>query len=186
MLLSEWVNQETKAAIPIHITLKGTGMDTTQHNSNDALAQNARQEVLLRFCKISKEAIIPKYATKEAAGFDFHALESCVIKARMHALVRTGLCMEIAPGYEIQVRSRSGLALKHKIIVLNTPGTIDSDYRGELQVILANFGENDFHIQAGDRIAQGIVQALPQVRIIEVDSLNETERGSNGFGSTGV
>ncbi len=142
--------------------------------------------VVLQFCKIHANAIIPKFATKEAAGFDFHALESYTIGAGKHALIRTGLCMEIAAGYEIQVRSRSGLALKHRIMVLNSPGTIDSDYRGELQIILANFGEQDFIVRAGDRIAQGVVHALPKVEIIEVRQINETERATKGFGSTGI
>ncbi len=146
---------------------------------------NRVDSVILKFCKVSEDAIIPKYATDGAAGFDFHALESCIIKSGSHALIRTGLCMEIEKGYEIQVRSRSGLALKHKVVVLNSPGTIDSDYRGELQVILANFGD-DFEIKKGDRIAQGIVHRLPHVKIVETNKLDETIRGKNGFGSTGL
>ena len=145
-----------------------------------------KHAITLQFKKLHENAIIPQFATAESAGFDVHALESCVLKASSHALIRTGLCMQIDKGYEIQVRSRSGLALKHKIIVLNSPGTIDSDYRGELQIILANFSTQDFVINAGDRIAQGVVSALPQVNIIEVAQVNETERNTNGFGSTGV
>ena len=145
-----------------------------------------KHAITLQFKKLHENAIIPQFATAESAGFDFHALESCLLKANSHALIRTGLCMQIDKGYEIQVRSRSGLALKHKIMVLNAPGTIDSDYRGELQIILANFGTQDFVINAGDRIAQGVVNALPQVNIIEVAEVNETERNTNGFGSTGV
>lgn len=145
-----------------------------------------KHAITLQFKKLHENAIIPQFATAESAGFDFHALESCLLKADSHALIRTGLCMQIDKGYEIQVRSRSGLALKHKIMVLNSPGTIDSDYRGELQIILANFSTQDFVINAGDRIAQGVVSALPQVNIIEVAEVNETERNTNGFGSTGV
>ena len=145
-----------------------------------------KHAITLQFKKLHENAIIPQFATAKSAGFDFHALESCVLKASSHALIRTGLCMQIDKGYEIQVRSRSGLALKHKIMVLNSPGTIDSDYRGELQIILANFGTQDFVINAGDKIAQGVVNALPQVNIIEVAEVNETERNTNGFGSTGV
>ncbi|WP_410780173.1 dUTP diphosphatase, partial [Helicobacter bilis] len=89
-----------------------------------------KHAITLQFKKLHEKAIIPQFATAESAGFDFHALESCVLKANSHALIRTGLCMQIDKGYEIQVRSRSGLALKHKIMVLNSPGTIDSDYRG--------------------------------------------------------
>ena len=145
-----------------------------------------KHAITLQFKKLHENVIIPQFATAESAGFDFHALESCVLKANSHALIRTGLCMQIDKGYEIQVRSRSGLALKHKIMVLNSPGTIDSDYRGELQIILANFSTQNFVINAGDRIAQGVVNALPQVNIIEVAEVNETERNTNGFGSTGV
>lgn len=145
-----------------------------------------KHAITLQFKKLHENAIIPQFATAESAGFDFHALESCLLKANSHALIRTGLCMQIDKGYEIQVRSRSGLALKHKIMVLNSPGTIDSDYRGELQIILANFSTQDFVINAGDRIAQGVVSALPQVNIIEVAEVNVTERNTNGFGSTGV
>lgn len=145
-----------------------------------------KHAITLQFKKLHENAIIPQFATAESAGFDFHALEPCVLKASSHALIRTGLCMQIDKGYEIQVRSRSGLALKHKIMVLNSPGTIDSDYRGELQIILANFSTQDFVINAGDRIAQGVVNALPQVNIIEVAQVNKTERNTNGFGSTGV
>ena len=145
-----------------------------------------KHAITLQFKKLHENAIIPQFATAESAGFDFHALESYVLKANSHALIRTGLCMQIDKGYEIQVRSRSSLALKHKIMVLNSPGTIDSDYRGELQIILANFSTQDFVINAGDRIAQGVVSALPQVNIIEVAEVNETERNTNGFGSTGV
>ncbi|RDU65905.1 dUTP diphosphatase [Helicobacter didelphidarum] len=144
-----------------------------------------REQVMLKFCKLHKDAIIPTFGSEEAAGFDFYALESYKIPAGQSAFIRTGLCMEIEAGYEIQVRSRSGLALKHRIMVLNSPGTVDSDYRGELMVILANFGD-DFEIKQGDRIAQGIVQKLPQVKIVEVEAVNTTKRGIGGFGSTGI
>lgn len=149
------------------------------------MIEKENTKVIVKFCKLHDDAIIPQFASSQAAGFDFHALESCVLKANSHALIRTGLCMEIEDGYEIQVRSRSGLALKHKIMVLNSPGTIDSDYRGELMIILANFGD-DFEIKKGDRIAQGVVNRLPQVEIMQVNQVNKTERGTGGFGSTGV
>ena len=143
------------------------------------------KDTLVKFCKINKNAIIPTFATEGSAGFDFHSLESYLVKSNTQVLVRTGLCVEIESGYEIQVRSRSGLALKHRIMVLNSPGTIDSDYRGEIMVILANFGD-DFEIKKGDRIAQGVVNKIPNIKIVEVESLSKTARGSGGFGSTGV
>lgn len=144
-----------------------------------------QDKVSLKFYKLCEDAIIPKYASSQAAGFDFHALESYIIRSGEHALIKTGLAMEIEVGYEIQVRSRSGLALKHKLMVLNSPGTIDSDYRGEIMIIIANFGK-DFEIKKGDRIAQGVVNRLPQVEIEEVKKLSQTQRGANGFGSTGI
>ncbi|GAB0172899.1 dUTP diphosphatase [Helicobacter trogontum] len=157
-----------------------------QRQDSDPLNNMNSQIVTLKFKKLHEDAIIPKFATQQAAGFDFHALQSYVLKPNTHALIRTGLAMQIEQGFEIQVRSRSGLALKHKVAVLNSPGTIDSDYRGEIQIILSNFGESDFIINQGDRIAQGIVNALPKVNIIETNGVDTTERGINGFGSTGV
>lgn len=155
--------------------------------TQDSIISNtSNKKVTLKFKKLVESAIIPRFSTTESAGFDFHALESHILKANTHALIRTGLCMQIQKGYEIQVRSRSGLALKHKIIVLNSPGTVDSDYRGELQIILANFGTQDFIINVGDRIAQGVVNALPQVNIVEVNQVNTTKRNTDGFGSTGI
>ncbi|RDU73152.1 dUTP diphosphatase [Helicobacter aurati] len=142
-------------------------------------------EVIVKFCKLDKEAVIPTFGSEEASGFDFYALHSCCIKTNEHALIRTGLSMELPKGYEMQVRPRSGLALRHKITILNSPGTVDSDYRGELLIIIVNFGE-DFIIRKGDRIAQGVVQKLPIVKIVEVSTLNSTERGEKGFGSTGI
>lgn len=135
----------------------------------------------------SKGAVIPQYKTGGAAGADICALlsEPLLIKKGGRAIVPTGLFFEIPQGYEVQVRPRSGLAAKNGITVLNTPGTIDSDYRGEIKVILANFGDEDFEVNNGDRIAQ-IVVAPVTIGIFELaDSLNETERGSGGFGSTG-
>lgn len=143
-------------------------------------------QVEVKFLKLDKEAQIPFFASEEAAGFDFHALESASIKAGKSAFIRTGLSVELPQGYELQVRSRSGLALKNSIVVLNSPGTIDSDYRGEIKIILMNFGASDFGVKKGDRIAQGVVNKLPQVIIKEVDSITPTKRGAQGFGSSGV
>lgn len=150
------------------------------------LKMQKEKSVEIKFLKLDNAAKIPIYASDEAAGFDFYALNSCVIKSGEVALISTGLSVEMPSGYEIQVRSRSGLALKHNIVVLNSPGTIDSDYRGELKIILMNFGKSDFCVNSGDRIAQGVVNMLPKVTILEVDSINETKRGSGGFGSSGI
>lgn len=128
---------------------------------------------------------LPAYATSGAAGMDVLAAEDCVIAPGQRHAVATGLAVAIPQGYEIQVRPRSGLALKHGITVPNTPGTIDSDYRGELKVILINHGASDFTIQRGDRIAQLVLAPVTQAAWEEVDELDATTRGAGGFGSTG-
>ncbi len=131
---------------------------------------------------------LPTYASEEAAGADVRAhLEApLVIPPGKSALVPTGLFFEIPCGFEIQVRPRSGLAFKHQITVLNTPGTVDSDYRGELKVILINHGEAAFEVEPGMRIAQIVVAPVVQARFVKVSSLAESGRGSGGFGHTGV
>ena len=135
--------------------------------------------------KLSNKAVIPAYQTKEAAGFDLHSIEDVVIKPGERKLISTGLAFEIPYGYEIQIRPRSGLAYKHGITVLNTPGTIDSDYRGEIKVLLINHSNEDFEIKINERIAQAIIKEVIQANFIEVDELSDTERGKKGFGSTG-
>ena len=139
-------------------------------------------------CLSKDGAVLPLYKTAGAAGADVCALldEDLILKKGQRSLIPTGLFFEIPEGYEIQVRPRSGLAAKNGVMVLNTPGTIDSDYRGELMVILANLGEEDFTVNSGDRIAQIIVAPVTQGIFTNVSSLGETERGSKGFGSTGV
>ncbi len=129
---------------------------------------------------------MPVYATSGAAGMDVCAAESLTLRAGKRHAVATGFAFAIPDGYEVQVRPRSGLALKHGITCLNTPGTIDSDYRGEVKVILANLGDEDFVINTGDRIAQIVVAPVTQGIMIEVDALDDTDRGTGGFGSTGV
>lgn len=133
-------------------------------------------------------ATIPLYKTAGAAGADLCAKISqpLTIKAGKFAMVPTGLYFEIPEGYEVQVRPRSGLAAKNGVTVLNSPGTIDSDYRGEIKVILVNLSDTDFVINNGDRIAQMIVAPVTQAEFIVSDKLSETERGTGGFGSTGV
>ncbi|MDO5716705.1 MAG: dUTP diphosphatase [Tissierellia bacterium] len=132
--------------------------------------------------------LLPKYASNGAAGMDLRACltEPIVLKSGKTALVPTGLYMEIPQGYELQIRCRSGLALKHGIGLVNGIGTIDSDYRGEIGVILINFGEEDFTIQPGDRIAQCVLNKFETIEWSVTDTLEESERGEGGFGSTGV
>jgi dUTP pyrophosphatase len=135
-------------------------------------------------------AKLPSYASSEAAGADLCAYlpdGPLTVKASGGwALVPTGLVLEIPDGYEGQVRPRSGLATRHGLTVLNSPGTIDSDYRGEVKVILINHGSEEFIIQDGDRIAQLIIAPVEQCRFVESDSTSTTVRGERGFGSTGV
>ncbi len=129
---------------------------------------------------------LPVYATSGAAGMDVCAAESLTLRVGKRHAVATGFAFAIPHGFEVQVRPRSGLALKHGITCLNTPGTIDSDYRGEVKVILANLGDEDFAIARGDRIAQLVVAPVTQAAMVEVDMLDDTARGIGGFGSTGV
>jgi len=139
-------------------------------------------------CVALDGAVMPVYKTNGAAGADVCAfIDSPVtIKPGKFAMIPTGLFFEIPYGYEIQVRPRSGLAAKNGVTVLNTPGTIDSDYRGELKVILINLGEQDFVVNKGDRIAQIIVSPVTTADFTITDSLSDTQRGEKGFGSTGV
>lgn len=139
-------------------------------------------------CVALEGAIIPEYKTVGAAGADVYAFlkESVTLAVGKSCVIPTGVFYEIPEGFEIQVRPRSGLAAKNGVTVLNTPGTIDSDYRGELQIILINLGDKDFVINNGDRIAQIIIAPVTQGNFVQVEKLSVTERGEKGFGSTGV
>lgn len=128
---------------------------------------------------------VPAYATKGAACMDIHAAVSKVVPARCADAVATGFAVEVPEGYELQVRSRSGLAVNHGVHVLNSPGTIDSDYRGEIFVILHNTTSKPFNIMRGERIAQITLKPVEQVYVVEVEELTETKRGKGGLGSTG-
>lgn len=130
---------------------------------------------------------LPTYATAQSAGMDLRANteEAFVLKPLERRLVPTGLFMALPEGYEAQVRPRSGLALKHGITVLNTPGTIDADYRGEIGVILVNLSNEPFEVQPGERIAQMVIAKHEQADFVEVEALDETERGAGGYGHTG-
>jgi len=128
---------------------------------------------------------LPSYATAGAAGMDVVAAESVTLAPGGRHAVATGFAIAIPEGFEVQVRPRSGLALKHGITCLNTPGTIDSDYRGEVKVILANLGDAPFEVVRGERIAQLVPAPVQRAHFAEVDDLDETDRGAGGFGSTG-
>lgn len=131
---------------------------------------------------------LPAYATAQSAGMDLRANleESIVLRPLEHRLIPTGLFISLPEGYEAQVRPRSGLAFKHGITVLNAPGTIDADYRGEIGVLLVNLSNTDFVVNDGERIAQMVIARHEQGNFIEVDQLDETERGAGGYGHTGV
>ena len=131
---------------------------------------------------------LPEYATAQSAGMDLRANidEKIVLKPMQRMLIPTGLYMALPAGYEAQVRPRSGLALKHGITVLNTPGTIDADYRGEVKVLLVNFSDADFVINDGERIAQMVIAKHETADFVEVEELDQTERGAGGYGHTGV
>jgi deoxyuridine 5''-triphosphate nucleotidohydrolase (dut) len=131
---------------------------------------------------------LPAYATEQSAGMDLRANldEPIVLRPLQRAIVKTGLFMALPAGYEAQVRPRSGLALKHGITVLNSPGTIDADYRGEIGVLLVNLSDKDFTINDGERIAQMVIAKHETVEFVAVDELDETERGAGGYGHTGV
>ena len=138
--------------------------------------------------RLSKEVSLPKYETSGSSGMDLAAnIDANInIDPGKTAIIPTGLALSIPKGFEVQIRPRSGLAAKQKISVLNTPGTIDGDYRGEIKVILINLGQETFKVEKGLRIAQMVVCPVVQAQLKEVDDLSETERGKGGFGSTGT
>lgn len=144
-------------------------------------------EIAVRRLPHAEGLPLPSYATAGAAGFDLLAAvtEPLVIPPGGRVLVPTGLCMALPEGHELQVRPRSGLALKHGIVLPNSPGTIDEDYRGELQVIVLNTGDQPFTVERGMRIAQGVLAPVVRGAWREVEALPETTRGAGGFGSTG-
>lgn len=140
----------------------------------------------LKFKKLDENAVAPSYASEGDAGLDLRALEATVIAPGERQLVKTGIAVELREGTVGLVCSRSGLAYKHGVFVLNAPGIIDSGYRGDVGVILQNSGSEDFEIEAGDRIAQLVIQEFVTVKLVEVDDVTESVRGEGGFGSTGV
>ena len=138
--------------------------------------------------RLSREVSLPKYETNGSSGMDLAANVSDIVNIEpgKTAIIPTGLALSIPKGFEVQIRPRSGLAAKQKISVLNTPGTIDADYRGEIKVILINLGQESFKVEKGLRIAQMVVCPVVQAQLKEVDDLDETERDKGGFGSTGT
>lgn len=144
-------------------------------------------EIVIRLMRLPHGAGLPApaYATAHAAGMDIVAAEDLTLAPGARHAVATGFAIAIPEGYEVQVRPRSGLALKHGITCLNTPGTIDADYRGEVKVILANLGDAPFAVTRGERIAQLVPAAVQRATFAEIAELDETVRGTGGFGSTG-
>ena len=147
-----------------------------------------KTEVFIKKLPGNDDLPLPKYMSEAAAGMDLHAAntETVVLKPGERTLIPTGIAIALPVGLEAQVRPRSGLALKHGISLVNTPGTIDPDYRGEIGVILINLGQDDFTIHRGDRIAQMVINAYVHAQFQVVEELPESERGSGGFGSTGT
>ncbi|MBO7166677.1 MAG: dUTP diphosphatase [Kiritimatiellae bacterium] len=140
----------------------------------------------VRFTLLNESAVLPTYAHPGDAGMDLRSIEDVVIEPGKRALVKTGLAMELPEDAEAQVRPRSGLAIKNGITVLNSPGTIDSGYRGEVGVILINHGEEAFHVEKGMKIAQMVIAKVEHAKIEVVTELSSSDRGAGGFGSTGV
>ena len=140
----------------------------------------------VKVLRLNKSAQLPTYAHEDDAGLDLRAIAPQTISPHETALVKTGIAIELPKGTEAQVRPRSGLALKHGITVLNTPGTIDAGYRGEVAVILINHGKSAFQVEVGMRIAQMVIAPVMRAEIVEVDSLSDSLRGKGGFGSSGL
>lgn len=140
----------------------------------------------LKILKLSQEAIIPQYAHKDDSGMDLFSINDLILKPGEHKLVKTGISIELPENTEAQIRPRSGLALKNGITVLNTPGTIDEGYRGEIGIILINHSNEEFEIKKGMKIAQMVIMPVLKPTIKIVDTLSETKRGNGGFGSTGL
>ena len=142
------------------------------------------KSVRVKIKKLSPDAIIPQYHSEGAAGFDFHCIEDIELYPYDIQIIKTGLAISLPLGYELQVRPRSGLSLKTKARVCNSPGTVDSDFRGEIGIIMENTGVEIIKFNKHDRIAQGVLNEIPQAEFVEVDELDETARGDGGYGST--
>lgn len=158
-------------------------------NEKEKLIEEIASKVDVKFFRNHRDAKIPTYGSNGAAGFDFYSIEQYLIAPKEVVLIQTGLFMKIPEEYEIQVRPRSGMSLKTHLRVANSPGTIDSDYLGEICIIAENIGEEDIQVNTGDRVAQGVLNKVPQANFVEVykqEDLGSTKRGTKGMGSTGV
>ena len=144
------------------------------------------EEVTVKIWREATTIKIPEYATPGSAGVDLCSMKYCILKPGELSLIPTGIKLAIPEGYEGQIRPRSGLALNHRIIIPNAPGTIDADYRGEIMVMLLNMGEDPFSISFGDRIAQLVFVPVARAKFEAVKELDQTRRGAGGFGSTGI
>jgi len=150
------------------------------------VAHLRKGEILdIRIMKLTNDAILPEKAHEDDAGYDLFSRENLVVPPGECRLAPTGIALSLPPMTEAQIRPRSGLALHNQVTVLNTPGTIDAGYRGEIGVILVNHGKQDFTVTKGMKIAQMVIARVLDTRLIETDSLDDTDRGSGGFGSTG-
>lgn len=143
-------------------------------------------DITIKFKKIDTNAILPNYAHPEDAGMDIYSNEEKVIPAKSWDLVKTGFSMELPTGYEAQVRSKSGLTLKSGLIVLNSPGTIDENYRGEVGVILMNVSNLDYKIEKHQKVAQMVINKVEHFKVVEVEEISSSNRGDGAFGSTGL
>lgn len=143
-------------------------------------------EFKIGFKKLSENAVLPKYETTGAAGFDFVAAHGAIIQPHQTVIIKTDLAVELPECLELQVRCRSGIAFKTPLIVKNAPGTVDSDYKGNIGIILHNLSDEPFEVKQGERIAQGVISFIPKIKIFETTELSSSERGAKGFGSTGV
>ena len=144
------------------------------------------EKIKVQITKIKDNAKIPSYAHKGDAGMDLYSTEDYTIKPGERVLVSTGIKIALPNGFEAQVRAKSGLALKYGLTVLNAPGTIDSEYRGEVGVIAINLGQEDYNIKAGEKVAQLVIKNVYEAELEELDNLDDTTRGDGGFGSTGL
>ena len=143
-------------------------------------------EIIVKIKREANTIAIPQYATPGSAGVDLCSMKYCMIKPGEMSLISTGVYLEIPEGYEGQIRPRSGLVMNSRVIIPNSPGTIDSDYRGEIRVLLLNMGEDSFTLRFGDRIAQLVFVPVARAKFQEVKEMTPTKRGSGGFGSTGM
>jgi dUTP pyrophosphatase len=157
-----------------------------QESLNILKKEREVEKQILKVKFLSEKAIIPQYAHEGDTGLDLFSTSETVIKPGETALISTGISIELPPDTEAQIRPRSGLAFKHQVTVLNTPGTIDQGYRGEIGVILINHGKLPFHVEIGMKIAQMVIKPVLSVKVKNVEELDKTDRGAGGFGSTGI